>query len=95
MSEEHETYTRWQHEREMTRLEIQCRRWFIAFMVVLIMLFVTNAGWVVYENSFQDVTVEQEAGGMFGNATIYSGTGDVSIGQGETDNPNTGEEGQY
>ena len=87
-------YTQSQHEKEMTRLEVQCKRWFIAFIIVLAMLFVTNAAWVIYENQYQDVVVTQEAdSGEGGNASIYSGTGDVSIGQSETDNPDTGEEG--
>ena len=43
------TYTAAQHEREMTRIEIQSDRWFTAFLLVLCMLFITNAGWVIYE----------------------------------------------
>lgn len=42
-------YTAAQHEREMTRIEIQSQRWFTAFMLVLCLLFMTNAGWIVYE----------------------------------------------
>lgn len=42
-------YTAAQHEREMTRIEIQSDRWFTAFMLMLCLLFITNAGWVVYE----------------------------------------------
>ena len=42
-------YTAAQHEREMTRIEIQTKRWFTAFLVVLCLLFMTNAGWVLYE----------------------------------------------
>lgn len=42
-------YTAAQHEREMTRIEIQTKRWFTAFLVVLCMLFMTNAGWILYE----------------------------------------------
>ena len=42
-------YTAAQHEREITRIEIQCHRWFTAFLLVLCMLFMTNAGWVIYE----------------------------------------------
>lgn len=92
MSEE--TYTKWQHEREMTRIEIQCRRWFIAFMVVLVMLFGSNLAWVIYESQFQDVVITQETeADNGGDATIYSGMGDVTIGQGETDNENPGEQG--
>lgn len=81
-------YTEHQHEREMTRLEIQCKRWFIAFMVVLAMLFGTNIGWVIYENQFQDVVVTNEADtGLGGTATVYgTGIGDVNYGESETDN---------
>lgn len=90
-----DTYTQAQHEKEMTRLEIQCKRWFIAFLIVLCMLFGTNLAWVIYENSFQDVVVTQDAdSGIGGNATIYSGTGDVDVGQSQTDNQNPGEAGQ-
>ena len=42
-------YTAAQHEREMTRIEIQTKRWFTAFLVVLCLLFMTNAGWILYE----------------------------------------------
>lgn len=42
-------YSAAQHEREMTRIEIQSNRWFTAFMLMLCLLFITNAGWVVYE----------------------------------------------
>ena len=41
-------YTAAQHEREMTRLEIQNDRWFCAFLIVLCMLLLTNAGWALY-----------------------------------------------
>ena len=49
MSEREMIYTAAQHEREMTRIEIQSQRWFTAFLLVLCMLFMTNAGWVIYE----------------------------------------------
>lgn len=96
MNENERVYTQGQHEKEMTRLEIQCKRWFIAFMVVLGMLFATNLAWVIYENSFQDVVVTQDAdSGIGGNATIYSGTGDVDVGQSTTDNQDPGQAGQH
>ena len=46
-------YTAAQHEREMTRIEIQSHRWFTAFMLMLCLLFMTNAGWIVYEIFFK------------------------------------------
>jgi len=87
MEKEQMMYTEAQHEREMTRIETQSKRWFIAFLIVLMMLFVTNAGWVIYENQYQEVMVEQYAdSGSGGDARIYSGTGDVNFGESETDN---------
>ena len=82
-------YTAAQHEREMTRMENANRRWFIAFLIVLIMLFATNAGWIVYESQFEDVTVTQEAESSDGGTVqvIGTGIGDVNYnGEGETDN---------
>lgn len=89
-------YTQSQHEKEMTRLEVQCKRWFIAFLIVLAMLFVTNAAWIIYENSFQDVVVTQDANsGEGGDAKVYGvGIGDLNYGQSETDNPDQSETGQ-
>lgn len=92
-------YTQAQHEKEMARLEIQCKRWFIAWLVTFAVLMTaligTNLAWVIHENQYQDVVVTQEVDTGFGggDATIYSGTGDVSIGQSETDDPNPGEAG--
>ena len=48
------------HEAEMYRMERNNRRWFIAFMVVLFMLFATNIGWVIYESQFETVVVTQD-----------------------------------
>ena len=69
MNENERVYTQSQHEKEMTRLEVQCKRWFIAFLVVLGMLFVTNAAWVIYEMSFVDVetTITQENADGYNN----------------------------
>lgn len=83
-------YTAAMHEREMTRMETANRRWFIAFMVVLAMLFITNAGWIIYENQFQDVVLTQESVSDNGGVAQVFGTaiGDVNYnGEGETDDP--------
>ena len=70
------------HEGEMNRLERVNKRWFILFIIVLSMLFVTNAGWIIYENQFADevTTIEQEVDTVEGMA-IVSGTGDASYGE--------------
>lgn len=87
-------YTEAQHEREMTRLEVQCKRWFIAFLVVLGMLFATNAAWTIYENQYQYVVVTQDAFVDGDGANYINGTGDMTYGSQSTpDNSDTGEEG--
>lgn len=43
------TYTAAQHEREMTRIEIQSAKRLYALVFVLCMLFISNAGWIIYE----------------------------------------------
>ena len=58
MSEAHIPY--YVHEAEMYRMERNNKRWFIAFMVVLLMLFATNLGWVIYESQFETVVVTQD-----------------------------------
>ena len=87
MNDQEMTYTVAQHEREMTRIETQCKRWFVAFLIVLCMLFATNAAWVIYECQYTDIVIDQEASSDGGTAQVFgTGIGDVSYGQGETDN---------
>ena len=77
------------HEGEMTRLERINKRWFIAFLVVLVMLFVTNAGWIVYENQFEDIRIEQDGTTDGGGSNYFNGTGELSIyGESETGDQN-------
>lgn len=71
------------HEGEMTRMERVNRRWFIAFLVVLVMLFATNAGWIVYESQFETYEVEQDIDTGIGSAYV-AGVGDVNYGQNQT-----------
>lgn len=82
MSEKSATIPYYVHEGEMNRLERVNKRWFILFIIVLSMLFVTNAGWIIYENQFADVvtTVEQEVDTGDGTAVV-SGTGDAIYGE--------------
>ena len=72
---------------EMLReLKKSSKRWFIAFIVVLVMLFATNIGWMIYEGQFEIVTeteetiVDSEDNGM---ATYLenSNAGDINYGK--------------
>lgn len=81
------------HEGEMTRMERLNRRWFIAFLTVLIMLFVTNAGWVIYENQFETYTYEiRQDSGEGGNNTYTGNTVGMAGGDlnGTTGDPDHG-----
>lgn len=74
------------HESEMARLERVIKRLFILIIILIVLLFGTNAGWLWYESQFEDVTtkVTQELdSGEGGDAIINDG---VHInGEGATD----------
>lgn len=73
------------HESEMARLERVIKRMFILIIILILLLFGTNAGWLWYESQFEDVEtkVTQELdSGEGGDAIINDG---VHInGEGET-----------
>ena len=45
------------HEGEMARQERHIKRLWILCLVIFAALVVTNAGWIYYENQFEDVTM--------------------------------------
>ena len=105
MSKEEKTFTPEQeavtvpfflHENEMTRLERLNKRWFIAFLVAIIMLFVSNAGWIIYESQFETYYYSQEAQTENAPAVtlLNTGEGDINYDQGKTGTAGTGEESQ-
>ena len=68
------------HEEEMTRMERSVKRWFIGWIITFVALVLTNIGWVIYENQYQDVvtetyTAETDQGGT----AVVNGSGEVSI----------------
>lgn len=66
------------HEASMARMERQAKRLWIAVLLLIVMLVGTNAAWLYYESSFEDVvtttTVESEQDGA--GVNIFGG-GDV------------------
>ena len=85
--EDEHMITEAQHEKEMTRMEAVNKRWFIAFLVVLTMLFATNAGWIIYESQFEDISVTNsaETGDNSNVQVLGTGTGDLYYGTGNAD----------
>lgn len=62
-------------------VKMQSRRWFIAFVIVLIMLFGTNIAWLYAWNLPDDVTTESyEINAEDEGNAIYNESGGVDIG---------------
>lgn len=84
------------HEGEMFRLERLNKRWFIAFMIVLVMLFVTNTAWIIHEMQYKDEVwtyeIQQDSGE--GGTNTYTDNTVRFIGgddNAEADSQNNGE----
>lgn len=79
------------HQEDMYHIEVQAKRWFIGWIITFIALVLTNMGWIIYENQFEDVvtTVTQETSSDGGN-NIISGdkVGAVINGESEADDNN-------
>lgn len=76
------------HEADMTRMERTNHRLWILCILLLIVLIVTNGGWIWYESQFEsytETTVTQEANAEDGSAENRFIGGDY-YGESETDN---------
>lgn len=62
------------HEGMMARMERTIRRLWILCIVLVILLAGTNAAWIYYENSFEDVVVTQENDDGYNNYIGEDGT---------------------
>lgn len=56
---------RWEHEASEIRYERREKRFFNTIIILIILLVLTNFGWLIYESSFEDVekttySVEQQ-----------------------------------
>lgn len=52
------------HESAMARMERQIKRLWIALLVVVMVLFASNAGWFIYESQFETFYYEQDGEGI-------------------------------
>lgn len=76
------------YESVIDRSAKQTKNWMIAFFVTLALLFVTNAGWIIYESQFETVSYDQDGEGI--NNVNVGDQGDVINGADRT--PETEEE---
>ena len=72
------------HESSMARMERQVKRLWIALIVVIAMLFASNAGWLIYESQFATISYEQDGEGI--NNVNIGEQGDLNNGT-ESENP--------
>lgn len=72
------------HEGALVRMERVNRRLLILCILLVLALVGTNTAWIIYENQFEDMTIEQEVETGQGNAYV-SGMGDINV-EGETNN---------
>lgn len=75
------------HEGALARLERVIKRMWVLVLSLIILLFVSNAAWILYESQFSDIvtTIEAEQDGS--GVNIVSG-GDLEYGtEGENNNP--------
>ena len=52
------------HESSMARMERHIKRLWIAVIVAVCLLFVSNAGWLIYESRFETFYYEQDGKGI-------------------------------
>lgn len=62
------------HEGMMARMERTIRRLWILCIILILLLAGTNAAWIYYENSFEDVVVTQENDDGYNNYIGEDGT---------------------
>lgn len=55
------------HEDHMARQERHIKRLWILCLVIFVALIGTNAGWIWYENSFEDIVVTQDNADGYNN----------------------------
>ena len=77
------------HEAEVSRQERQIKRMWVALIVLIVALFLTNMAWIgvfnSYEYSSEEIVVEQDAQDG-GNNNYIGNNGDINNGVSENNN---------
>lgn len=73
------------HEGAVARLERVIKRMWILVLSLIILLFVSNAAWILYESQFEEIRIEQDNESGYNN--FIGNDGDIY--NGETDNNNS------
>ena len=73
------------HEGAVARLERVIKRMWVLVLSLIILLFVSNAAWILYESQFEEIRIEQDNESGYNN--FIGNDGDIY--NGETDNNNS------
>lgn len=66
------------YEAAQSRLERIIKRLWITTIILIVLLVGSNIGWLIYESSFEEVVVTQEAENGEGDI-VMNGTGELTI----------------
>ena len=72
------------HESAVARLERVIKRLWVLVLVLIVLLAASNAAWLYYESSFEEIRIEQDNESGYNN--FIGNDGDIN--NGETDNNN-------
>lgn len=72
------------HEGDVARLERVIKRMWVLVLLLIILLVASNAAWLYYESSFEEIRIEQDNESGYNN--FIGNDGDIY--NGETDNNN-------
>lgn len=87
-----ETISMYEHEEEVFRMERTCKRMFITIIILIVLLFASNAGWLIYEGMFDTISYSQDGEGI---NNINTGTqGDILDGAETKDKGSQGRQSQ-
>lgn len=75
------------HEGMLARMERANKRLWVILIIVIVLFVGTVAGWIYYENQFEDQYVEQDIDTGNGDA-IVAGIGDIHYGEDTSSNTN-------
>ena len=67
------------HEDSMARQERHIKRLWILCIVIFAALVITNAGWIYYENQFEDIVISQDGKTDKGGNVTISGVAEGNI----------------
>ena len=68
------------HEGEMARQERHIKRLWVLCIIIFVTLIGTNAGWLIYESQFEDVSMTVTQDTPSGNNSFVGHDGDIVYG---------------